>query len=293
MKSAVILLSFVILITGCGAHDAIEATKGMPKKMDEMSGKLDRTETALGRVFSFEALLKDQYGKNLIPVPFDLMPFAREFAKYAPAEELAEVVYLWTRKINEVTLDLPNPTPEDVFAFDWRKMHVQAALQAVCGFIPRAKLDQIIQEQIYGSGRYADATLNLLMFRVRFLRDAMLGASLLSEKMNDVGDLEKAVEYAEEIDYIARLRFAPMIGVELTGFKNNDMDVFENFDRMDAVKIWQKIKFKADTNLKVEIKDISGTPGENEKLYQAKQARFNKAMGTVLQRISEWGTNKP
>ncbi len=268
MKSALSLILAVLLLAGCGADDAIEATKSMPERMDQMKQKMDDTETALGRVFSFEALLKEQYGKNLIPVPFDLIPFATEFSKYAPTKELVEVVYLWVRKINEVTLELPNPTPDEVFQFDWRKMHVQAALQAVAGTIPRAKLDKIVREQIYASGRYSDAALNLLMLRVRYLRDVMLGASLLSEKMNDVGDLEKAIEYADEIDHIARFRFARQINLELTGFKNNDLDVMEVFDPALALKTWQKIKFKATVSLRVEMKDVSSVPGENERLYQ-------------------------
>ncbi len=289
MKTTISLMCTLLLLTACGADEAIEATKSMPERMDQMKQKMDETETALGRVFSFEALLKEPYGKNLIPVPFDLIPFATEFSKYAPTKELVEVVYLWVRKINEVTLDLPSPTPDEVFQFDWRKMHVQAALQAVAGTIPRTKLEKIIREQIFASGRYSDAALNLLMLRVRYLRDVMLDASLLSEKMNDVGDLEKAVEYADEIDYIARLRFARQIHLDLTGFKNNDLDVMEVFEPSVALKIWQKIKFKATVNLKVELKDVSGVPGENELLYQENQARYNKALTFVNDKIRAWG----
>lgn len=289
MKTAAILLASVLLITGCGAHDAIKATKGMPDKMDDMSRKLDRTETALGRVFSFEAMLKEQYGRVLLPVPFDLIPFAREFAKYAPAKELVEVTYLWVRKINETTLDLPSPTPEEIFQFDWRKMHVQAALQAVAGEIPRAKLDQIIREQILSGGRHSDDALNLLMLRVRYLRDVMLDGSVLSGQVDNVGKLEEAVKFAEEIEYIARLRFSPMIGIEITGFKNNDWDVLEKFESDAALKVWKKIKMKADAALKVNVLDLSPVPGENEALYQQKLAKYNKAMGTVVNRIRGWG----
>lgn len=290
MKIPFLTLVFsVLLLSGCGADEAIKATKSMPERMDRMKQKMDETEIALGRVFSFEALLKEEYGRELIPVPFDLIPFATEFSKYAPADELIEVVYLWVRKINEVTLDLPNPTAEEIFKFDWKKMHVQAALQAVAGTIPKAKLEKIIREQIHSSGRYSDAALNLLMLRIRYLRDVMLGASLLAERMNDVGDLEKAIEYAEEIEYIARLRFARQIHIELTGFKNNDLDVLEAFDPTVAVKTWQKIKFKANVGLRVEMKDVSDVPGENERLYQENQARYNKALALVNQRIQGWG----
>lgn len=290
MRAACLLLSLSLALSACGANDAIKATKGMPARMQEMSEKLDRTETALGRVFSFEALLKPEYGKVLSPVPFDLIPFAREFAKYAPSGELVEVVYLWVRKINETTLDLPAPTPDDVFQFDWRKMHVQAALQAVAGEIPRKKIDKIIREQIYSSGRYSDAALNLLMLRTRYLRDVMLDASILSESMNDVGDLEKAVEYAEELEFLARLRFAPLIGIELTGFKNNDLDVHEQFQSLTALKVWQRIKTKADVlSSKVKLKDVSSTPGENQKLFVSNKAKFDRAFATVMERIRGWG----
>lgn len=287
----VMLLFALLFLVACGAQDAINATKSMPGEMEQMRAKMGETERALGRLESYKGLTNEENGRVLSPVPFGLMGYAREFAKYASTVELAEITYLWIKEINEVSIDdiLPSPTPEDIFKFDHRKQHTQASLQAVAGFISRDKLNTILREQIYSSGRYADATLNLLMLRVRFLRDVMLKASLLSEDFDEVGMLIKAIEHAEEIEYIARQRFALHIYLDLTGFKNNDLDIHDVFDPREALKIWQDIKRKADTGLKVKYKDVASSPVENEKLFVENKARYSQAMSLVDQRIRAWG----
>ena len=120
-------------------------------------------------------------------------------------------MYVWIKKLNEATLDPTTGETQDQFLH--RKMQTLAALQAVCGFLPHAKVKQIINSEIYHSGRHQAAALQALMLRVRFLRDVLLEASLFSSPMDSVGALQKAVEYNDEIDFIARLPFAGDITV--------------------------------------------------------------------------------
>ena len=289
-----LLFAFGIFLSGCGVHQAIESTNSVPEKLDktiekmeETIEKLKETECALKRGISFEALLKDEYGRDLAPVPFDLMPFAREFAKCSSAEDLAEVTYMWMKKLNEVTLDLPNPTPVQVEEFNHRKMHVYSALQAVAGFIPQDKLEKIIQAQLYGAGRYQDSVMELLMLRVQFLRDVMLENSLFSKGLNNVGTVEKAVEYAQQIDYIARLPFAGEIAVNVTGFVAPMDDVQETLNPAQAPLLWGKIKSKAE-RLNVEMKTWTGQAGEDQQLWQNRQVRMTSALSTINLKVSEW-----
>ncbi len=132
-KSIGLLFAATLLLSACGAQKAIDNTNKIPKKLDDTIKTMEKTECTLVRGLSFENLLKDEFARDLTPVPFDLMPFAREFGKCSSDEDLAEVTYMWMKKLNEVTLDLPSPTEAQVAEFNHRKLHVYSALQAVAG----------------------------------------------------------------------------------------------------------------------------------------------------------------
>lgn len=291
MNKTGLCLALVLFLTGCGADKAIKSTNSMPEKMDRMLKEMSDTSCTLKRGISFEALLKEEFGKNLIPVPFDLMPFAREFAKCASEEDLAEVAYVWMKKLNEVTLEGASPTPEQVAAFNHERLHVYSALASVAGFIPRAKLDRIIHEQIVNDGVYQDSVLELLMLRAQFIRDVRLENGLFSKGLINVGRVEQAVEFAEELEHLARLPFVDQVGVTITGFIDPYPDVIEAFNKDEAVKMWKKIKLKAE-RMNVEMKTWTGQPNEDAALFAKRQERMNSALSKINSRINGW-TGRP
>lgn len=287
MKIQALLIVSMLVLSACGAQQAIKSANVIPDKLDRMDQRLVNTECTLKKGISFEALLKDEFGRDLMPAPFDLMPFARSFAQCSSPEELAEVVYLWMKKLNEVTLELPNPTVAEIDAFNHRKLHVYSALEAVAGFIPQDKVETIIRTQLYESGRYQDSVLELLMLRAQFLRDVLLENGLFSKGLTDVGKVEKAVEYAKNLEYMARLPFAREISVAATGFIAPMDDVKETFDPALALQTWVKIKLKAE-RLAVEMKTWTGQPGEDARLYTIRQQRMNTALSEINSKISGW-----
>ncbi len=286
-KAISFLFAATLVLSACGAQKAIDNTNKIPKKLDDTIKTMEKTECTLVRGISFENLLKDEFGRDLSPVPFDLMPFAREFAKCASEEDLAEVTYMWMKKLNEVTLDLPSPSEAQVADFNHRKLHVYSALQAVAGFIPQAKLERIITTQLYGAGRYQESVMEMLMLRVQFLRDVMLENSLFSKGLTNVGTVEKAVEYAQNIEFIARLPFAKEISVNVTGFMAPMDDAKETFDPLNAPLLWAKIKVKAE-RLNMEMKNWTGQPGEDQALFKNRQVRMTQALTLINQKINDW-----
>jgi hypothetical protein len=287
MRNLAVLLSTALVLSACGTQKAIDATRSMPGKMDDMINKtnhLNQIVDLQAEMLPFEGLLKPEYGRDLAPIPFDLMPYAKKFAQYAPAEDIPELVYVWVKKLNEAALDPTTGETQDQFLH--RKMQTLAALQAVCGFLPHAKVKQIINSEIYHSGRHQTAALQVLMLRVRFLRDVLLEASLFSAPMDSVGALQKAVEYNDEIDFIARLPFAGDIAVTITGFPE---PVQEAMDTKLALTEWQKIKLKANRSLKVEPKVYTGIPAQDQALYQQQYNLMVQNLKLVDDRISSWG----
>ncbi len=294
MKATILAVLGFSLI-GCGA---MRATEKMPGKMEETQQQIQDTNNQLKKMretvdqqpvaIAFEDLLKEELGRDLQPVPFDLMPFAKKFGQYASNEDIADVVYLWMKKLNELTLDTESPTADQTAAFNHHKMHIFSALQAVCGLLPEAKVQQIIKEQIEGDGRFQQAAMQLLMLRVRFLRDVMLEASLFSEPLDNVGKLEKAIEYTDSIDEIARLPYASEISIKITGFLAPIPAIEESLDPGLAVETWIKIRNKAARSLVVKPKPVTGNPGVDEKLFDERQARVTRALAKTEGKIAGW-----
>lgn len=272
----------------------------MPKKMDNMNQEVARTNDTVERqpvVLAFEAMLKEEYAQELWPIPFNLMGFAKEFGKYATVEDLVELFYVKIKELNEVQMELEAPTDEEIAKFNHKKRHTLVMLQAVAGLLTDAKVKQIIDQRIATDDRFADAALNLLMMRAQFIRDVLLEASLFSDKMKHAGEIEKAVEYANSFEYLARLPFARHIATEITGFyekpgSEETEDVIETLEPEKAAAIWTKIKSKATRLMSAEADEWTGDKAKDEQLHMQRLQRIQASLVIVDQRIRDW-TGKP
>lgn len=286
------LLTLVVCVGCSKATKAIDSTNQMNDKMSQM---LKNMETLNGTVedqpilIPFESLLKQEYGKDLLPVPYDLMIFGQKYADNSKIGDLEKVFYLWMRKLNDVSLNKDAPTPDDIDAFNHEKLHVMMVLELVAGLISDQKVQDLIADQVYTDGRYRDTVFQMLMLRARFLRDVLLNGDLLGQPMVSVGMLEDSVKYANSVEILARLPFARSLSVDISGFMPPQGEVAETFDPAMAKKLWVKIKTNAERSLHVSEKDLSGSTTKDQSLFVDQQRRFDAAMSTVNQRISEWG----
>ena len=287
----VVLMPLVLILAGCGASEALDATKSMPGKMKEMLEQARHTNNKVDRqavLIPFNEMFKAENGRVLSPVPFRLMPYAREFAENASAEELSEFVYLAMKELNEATPDsgITGP-PEAADSFNHRQLHLYSALAAVSGFIPEAKVGAIIAAQIHGGGRFSQAVKQMLMLRVRFLRDVLLEASLFSRPFEQVGAIEEAIRYVDQIEAIARLPFAKEISLRITGFVQPVPSIEESLDPREALRLWNKLKQKAG-RLTVHQKSLTGNPQQDLEIYREEQVRLERALVLIDSRIQGW-----
>ncbi len=296
MRATILLLTLALAVSACSrAERAIEATNSMPQKMDETLAEMKRTNEVVRQQpvqISFENLLSEELGKDLDPIPFDLMPFAQKFGEYAEPKDVVELVYLWMKKLNEMPFAGDASDAVQVEAFNHHKLQIFSALQAVCGFLPQENVDVIIADEIEKDGRFATAAMQLLFLRARFMQYVMLDASLFSEPLDNIGKLEKAIEYTDSIDRIARLPFAKNLTLKITGFLDPYPVVEESFDLNLAPDLWAKIKVKASDGLTVAPKELTGDSRVDQKLYDDRQSRVRKSLEYVDDMINGW-TAKP
>ena len=273
MKHAVLVGGFLWL-SGCGVGKALDAAKEMPGKIDQMQAQMQAMKCDLTDALAFEAMLKPEYGKDLLPVPFDLIPFAKKFAECAVPSDVPEVFFLWMKKLNEVTIDA-NGTPEPVNEFNHRKLQTLSALEAVAGFLPHDKLVQIIEEQVDNDGQYRDSVMNLLMLREQFIVNVLINAELLADNLTSVGRLEKAVQLADEVDFIARLPFVSQVQFKITGFVDPFPVLEQKMTGAMAKDVWQSIVDKS-------------TRGFDDSHPILFPARYKYAMDIAQTRLSAW-----
>jgi hypothetical protein len=178
-------------------------------------------------------------------------------------------------------------------AFDHHKLQTLVALEAVCGFLPEDKVDAIIDYEIVHDHRYHDAALQMLMLRVLFIRDTLLGASLFSTPLDGIGKVEMAITYANSIDKIIRLPFVKEISVSVTGFLEPSMSIDETASPNIAAQIWSSLQSKMTDALQIKAENLSTDPKVNLQLLADRQARRDRAVATVNARVDEWSARTP
>ena len=293
----VVLAAALVLTTGCGLQKAVDSAGDTSGKLDDTLKQMKEMNGVVKdqcQEVAFESMLKPEFGQDLMPIPFDLMPFAKKFGSCSSTDDLTEVVYLWMKKMNELVIDVPGgtkPTDDQVAAFNHHKMQIFMALEAVSGLLEQPKVDKIIADQIDGEGRYQETALQLLMLRTRFLRDVMLESSLLSTPLNNPGKISKAIEYADQIEAIARLPYAKgAIKIKITGFMDPYPVIDETFDPGVALDTWTKIRTKAQRCFgQTPMPDTCNPPGVHDKLSKAAQFQLNSSLSYVDKKILSWG----
>lgn len=314
MKQIILCLPLLFALLGCDAVDAIKATKAMPKKMDDMNRKMDQTNQGVHKqtlLIALDNLSRAENWEYVLPVPYDLMPYAKEFAEAATPQELLELTYLWLEKINNGRPTPPigkdgdgNPfvredgtfSPEAVKKINNEKMVRLIILQAMAGFAPQTTIDQMIQNEVYqagdGSGRLQSTLYSLLMMRVQFIRDVLLDNSVMAAKMTHVGHFEKAIALLEQIEVVASLPFADEIQLKIKGFLKldgtgalpDDMQVAEKLDVREIGRRWNSLSIRINECEGFQLK--GKTPADEARLKVQYTQRVDRVKSRVATRLA-------
>ncbi|MGZ3723838.1 MAG: hypothetical protein ACXVA9_12935, partial [Bdellovibrionales bacterium] len=71
------LVSMLVLMSGCGIQKAIDGTGDMPAKIDKTNEQMNVTNDFVKmqcEQVTFEGLLKAEFGQDLSPIAFDMIP---------------------------------------------------------------------------------------------------------------------------------------------------------------------------------------------------------------------------
>jgi len=312
MKKVLCIVTACLSLSACGLKDMIDMPNKMDKSnqnMEEMAKKMDETnrkmEIMVGgieaqkQLIPFEAMLKTENIKTLSPIPSRLMPYGEKLAEAIPADDMVKLAYLWLKEVDEVfpahKLDANGDeipyTTEEIAKINQDKLAHVVGLQIVAGFLPQAVVQEMIEKQVYLSGRYEDTVYAILMLRTQFIRDILLDASLLTAPLNNGGKVAQAVEYNRAIDYIAKLKFSNRIGLKTRGFIPADISPVESFDSRIALKNWERIQRSAERDCDLVgrgVEEKSGNLVRDQELHQAQLNIYNQALAEIKSYIDSW-----
>jgi len=296
MKLTGLLVLSLGILAGCGKlNGTMDATQQMPEKMDQTFQQIKTTNDQMKDTndtvkqepvaIALEKMQDPANGTNLLPIPFDIMPWAETFGKYASTDQVIKVVYLWEQKLNTTTVDA-NASDADKAAFNQRMLQTFMALESVCGLLPDDKVQQIVKEQISSEGRFQTTAMNLLMMRVRFVRDVLVGASLLSEPLDNAGKLEQGIAYASSVEYVARLPYASKISIDIKAPFGEQQETLD--PKGVATGVWSSLKSNVAIPDKQSTDSMTGDAKLDKIRFDDEQKRKAAGLSTIDAKLKAW-----
>lgn len=279
-------LFVVSILVGCGAQDAINATKKMPEKMDGTYAQIVKTNQEMGKttdaihkqilLLSLQDMLRPENSKYLLP-PTGMLAGGETFSKEATAEEIVKLAYVWLQEVIKAQPeDLATLGEKGLADLLHEKMVKLTALQVIAGLATQSTIESLVKDQILEGGRYEAAAYSVLMSRALFIKSFLLDESLMSgsEKLDNLGKLEEAIERTSQLDYLARLQFANKIVLEIK-VSSVDLNISESLDKLDPsmglrfpLIYWKKIEDSFNSALNPEHANNSKTRQRKEAISQ-------------------------
>ncbi len=312
------LAAFAVTFSGCSKLDSLldtgdrlkgmgDTTNKMKDNMEKMGNTTEQMKNGMDATnesiriqkvaIALSEMQKKENRQYLSPIPGDMMPAGKVMAESLTVDEALLFLKDYIKKINEENFSNRYPTDDQstpdgqklLAGFEHEKLADLMMITIVAGFLPDKTLNEMISQESE-QGAYRDILYQTLMLRVIFNNDLMLNASVLNEKLLTVGKINKAIEYNQKVDLIAKLPFHDQIALSITGFSNPDMNaaISKRLDISVALKNWNKIYSAASEDFKAT--SFANDDAVKQAVLAKQQAEFSKSMNTIQNFIQSWPT---
>lgn len=293
MKIILLLISSM-LVFSCAKIDAMFDT---PEKMDVIAGKTDelaRKETVKTAV---QELNDSKNYKKLSPIPTDIIPWAKKAAEYMNVDdELVPYIYIKLKDVTTLRYDDNNPgkvydiNDPAAIEFEMNKVGLFNALAATSGFLPEAKVDQLLA-RLANSAEYSSTVINILALRFYFIQNVLMAEKYKQDQLVDMGAIEAAITYNQSIERILKLPFANQIKTQVASFvlmtDFNDALTIE-LDPMAAKRNWNGI-----LNGMTKYYKVGAFTAGNATYNNQQAARYQAALIRVQNAVKSYETVNP
>lgn len=303
MKKLITVFIAALVLSSCGKINRImDGTENLPNQINETNVGMSKTNEAIRKQKigeAFKIMTDENVRKTLTPLPSNMMSAAKTMAEVLTADEAVLFVKNYIIKVNEERFGNDITWEElGLEKFEHNKRADLLMITLISGFLPDETLKEIIKKESE-QGAYRDILFGILAMRAYFYNNMMLEAGLIGseKKLETLGQIEKAIEYNEKIEFVCKLNFADRIALAITGFDTPVYnDVFtKNFtlDKNTALKRWEQIQGKATEEFKA--MSFSEDPKENDTLVAEYNQKYKESLMLIQKKISSYSkpTEKP
>jgi hypothetical protein len=265
--------------------------------MDTIASKTDdlaRKETVKTAI---QELNDSKNYKKLSPIPTDIIPWAKKAAENMNVDdELVPYIYIKLKDVTTLRYDDNNPgksydmNDPAAIEFEMNKVGLFNVLAAISGFLPEAKVNQLLN-RLSNSEEYSSTVINILALRFYFIQNVLMSEKYKQDQLVDVGAIEAAISYNESIEKILKLPFADQIKTQVSIFVlmpdfNEALSV--QLDPMAAKRNWNGILAGMTKYYKVG----AFTAGNSTQNSQ-QAARYNAALNHVQNAVKSYEVVNP
>lgn len=294
MKQVVIAAAALIALSSCGKINRImDGTENLPNQINETNMGMAKTNEAIRKQKigeAFKIMLDDNNRKVLAPIPSNMMSAAKTMAEALTADEAVLFVKNYLIKINEEAFgDNDYSTELGLEKFEQGKRADLSMITLISGFLPQETVKEIITTQSE-QGAYREIAFAILKMRATFNSDTMLQAGLIGgdKKLVTLGQIQKAIEYNEKVEFICNLDFVEQIAMKITGFteESDNKKYSKALDKDLALNNWKQIQKKATEDFKAQ--SFSKDPAQNEANIKEYAAKYKETLALIQKRIDSY-----
>ncbi len=272
MKSTLIILSLIGILTSCKALKAIDSANSIPEKLDATYSQIQKTNKGIDEtnesvrlqklMLAKNDMLDDKNTKDLEPVAFGMIAGAKKFGEAATTEELIEytrvlLLQIKKQRPDDSLRDENGKFPKSVVEFyDHKKMVDLNQIMTIAGFCPQEKVDQIIEDQIARRGLYESTAYVFLMARVMFI-GTYLQETLLADPIDSVEVMRETIVRLGAIDAVLKSPYKEKVKMNIDTFIERPGVITALYDEngkmadsWNAPKLWKKVMKRFDQDLK-------------------------------------------
>lgn len=290
MKKLIMVLS-VLSLAACAKIDrALE----IPDKMDRLGNNTEELKR-LTIIAEMKKELEDEKNYRIVsPVPYDLNAAAKKAAENFKVDEVVPWTYNLLSKVNNAKFEENFGKPvegneAEALQFERNKIGTMSALAAVSAFLPEATINEMIT-LVRTSEEYTPTVLAIFAMRAYFINNVLMKEKYGSAKLTEIGTVEKAIYYNQQVEKLLRLEFAPSIKIQITGFSlmegvNEAMSY--GLDQEAPARNWKAISYGLEHYLKVS--QYSNDKGQKDSQLD----RQSRALQLVNAGLAEWVKTTP
>lgn len=306
MKKTLLVLALGTSV-GCGKIErALTNASELGDVLRGTDSKISVTNEAVHKqalLLAVNELTKVVNMEKISPAPTSLMPAAKVFAEEATPTEVVEFTHAWLKEIEEVAPMKEVDSNGEEKEFSKEKLHEIRVgkmgrlygLMAIAGFLSDQKLDQIGDQFVVSFNRFQKTALKIHMMRVIFIRDVMIGSSLLSDSLFNSGAMNTAVEYMRQIEHVVQKPYVNMIALKVLD-KSMPVPMIEVEEKLDregqsnsTVKLWERILNSAKVTRQTLVEEEwSYNKDASQRTYKEELDRQDQAIALIEREKAKW-----